>query len=274
MKSYNHASYDYVHITEILFDEISKIDLVMLGEPTQSPVTWYNKLEKKPAVVTNGGFFNMSTGKTVMSLVDEKITVSASEIPSGMAIIDDKLLQITSKTDAGRDYISAYPVLIENGKVANTEYAKEIDYAARRTVYAWNDSTLYVITVEKPGLAFAKLQELLLGMNVHSAVNLDGGGSTIKLLEGKKVTTQVYVRPVDNAIAIYLEDKQKETESTMCKKPDSQTPPTEMQLACDWAVEKGIFIGDGKGNYNWQSPITREQFATILYRIFNMEHMK
>ncbi len=42
----------------------------------------------------------------------------------------------------------------------------------------------------------------------------------------------------------------------------------------DWAVsstakarEKGVFKGDGDGNYRWQDPITREEMAVVLDRL-------
>lgn len=35
--------------------------------------------------------------------------------------------------------------------------------------------------------------------------------------------------------------------------------------ACEWAKANGIFNGDGKGNYDWQEPVTREQLAQVLY---------
>lgn len=38
------------------------------------------------------------------------------------------------------------------------------------------------------------------------------------------------------------------------------------KIAKEWAVAKGLFKGDGKGNYRWNEPITRQEFATVLYR--------
>ena len=35
---------------------------------------------------------------------------------------------------------------------------------------------------------------------------------------------------------------------------------------CQWAVDNGLFIGDGAGNYNWTDPMTREAMAVVLYR--------
>ncbi len=217
MKSYTHKSHSYVHITEIPFCEIAKVDVVPLAEPTQSPLAWYKALTVKPSVVTNGGFFHMADGSPVMNLVNEGNLLSQGSEPLGMAIRGDKSLTLSVRTGEERDYVAAYPVLIQEGRAVAITYAKEINYNARRTVYAWNDETLYVVTVDSPGMTFAKLQAVLLGMGVHSAVNLDGGGSTIKIVEGKKVTAQAYVRPVDNAVAIYLNGAKSEEEKPLKK---------------------------------------------------------
>ena len=42
-------------------------------------------------------------------------------------------------------------------------------------------------------------------------------------------------------------------------------PSAWAEEATRWAKEKGIFNGDGQGNYGWQTPITREAVAVILY---------
>lgn len=44
-------------------------------------------------------------------------------------------------------------------------------------------------------------------------------------------------------------------------------PSLYAQLACKWAQEKGLFYGDKNGNYGWQSAVTREQLAVILWRL-------
>ncbi|MEG2526284.1 MAG: N-acetylmuramoyl-L-alanine amidase [Oscillospiraceae bacterium] len=33
-----------------------------------------------------------------------------------------------------------------------------------------------------------------------------------------------------------------------------------------WAIDAGLFFGDGAGNYNWQEPMTREAQAAVLHR--------
>ena len=37
--------------------------------------------------------------------------------------------------------------------------------------------------------------------------------------------------------------------------------------ATRWAIEHGIFAGDGKGNFGWRQHVTREQLAVILKAI-------
>ena len=43
--------------------------------------------------------------------------------------------------------------------------------------------------------------------------------------------------------------------------------------ATEWAINKGIFRGDGKGNYYWKDNVTREQLAQVLYNINRMESL-
>lgn len=40
--------------------------------------------------------------------------------------------------------------------------------------------------------------------------------------------------------------------------------------AAYWAAHEGIFLGDGTGEMMWDKPITREQMATILYRVIKL----
>ncbi len=41
-------------------------------------------------------------------------------------------------------------------------------------------------------------------------------------------------------------------------------PSSWAKEAAEWAKAQGLFDGDGKGNYGWQKPVTREQLAVIL----------
>lgn len=43
-------------------------------------------------------------------------------------------------------------------------------------------------------------------------------------------------------------------------------PSAWAKAATEYCKSKGIFAGDGAGNFDWQKPITREQVAAVLYR--------
>lgn len=211
LNNYTHKTYNFVHISQIPFDEIKKIDIAMCKEPTQTVQAFYKDQTTKPDVVMNGGMFVMSTGKTIYSLKDEdkNVTVDYKNL-DGFGIIGDKTLAIGKINDNQqyRDFISAYPALIKDGKACDTSACKAIDYKARRSVVGWDKSNLYVITIESPGLKFDEMQKMMIGMGLTYAANLDGGGSTCKLVTGTKVTTQVYNRPVDNVFCVYLNKEQ------------------------------------------------------------------
>lgn len=207
MKNYIHKDYDFVHISEIPFEEIDKIDIAMCKQPTQTVQAYYVDQQTKPDVIMNGGMFIMKTGNTIFSLRDEGKNIAVDyNNTDGFGIIGNKQLEIGRINDgtAYRDFIAAYPVLIKDKKAANTASCSAIDYKTRRSLVGWNKTNFYIITIEKPGMKFSEMQKMLLDMGLEYAANLDGGGSTCKLVYGKKVTTQAYNRPVDNVICVYL----------------------------------------------------------------------
>lgn len=207
MINYTHKNYSYVHISEIPFAEIDKIDIAMCKQPTQTVQAYYANQHTKPDVIMNGGMFVMKTGNTIFSLRDEGKNISVDyNNTDGFGIIGNKQLEIGRINDgkAYRDFIAAYPVLIKDGKAVNTTSCSAINYKTRRSLVGWNKTNFYVITIEAPGMKFAEMQRMLIDMKLDYAANLDGGGSTCKLVRGKKVTTQAYNRPVDNVVCVYL----------------------------------------------------------------------
>ncbi len=207
MKTYTYPGYKNFNITEIPFDEIKKIDIAKCKEPTQTVQAFYSDAKTKPDVVMNGGMFIMATGNTIFSLRDEsKTLITDYKNKEGFGIIGEDELAV-GRIDDGqkyRDFISAYPTLIDDGMMCNTGKAKDIDYKTRRSIVAWGKDNFYLITIETPGMKFIDIQRILVQMGVVYAANLDGGGSTCKLVNGKKVTTQAYNRPVDNVVCVYL----------------------------------------------------------------------
>ena len=203
MKTYTHSTYSYVTIVEVPFSEIEKIDFALCNQPTETPDAYYKRQVLKPDIITNGGFFAMNNGNTVFGFTDEGQDISVDNY-YGIGISGKKTLSYSKKDSRFRDFVSAYPPLVINGKKANITYANELDYNARRTCIGWNSSTYFIITVDKPGLAFSKIQNIFILLGATFAINLDGGGSTRMLINGKRVTSESYARPVDNVMCVYL----------------------------------------------------------------------
>lgn len=208
MKSYKHSKYSYVTIVEIPKDEIQLIDMDLCAEPKQTLSKYYNACSVKPAVICNGGFFALSTGETCFNYTnDGKVVSSHKGTEDGMGIVNGQLTYGSTGKLPFTDFVSAYPTLIENGKRANITMAQDINYRARRTILAYNAVTIYIIAIETPGMNFYEMQNMLMEMNLDYAINLDGGGSTKILENGKSITSTLYNRAVDNVIAFYLKPK-------------------------------------------------------------------
>ena len=206
---HTHKKYLNVHITQILFSNIKKIDFALCNQPTETVDAYYKRQPIKPAVITNGGFFSTSNGNTCFGFKDEYVTTAYHSYP-GVAICGDKELKFTTLDlcPECRDFVVAYPPLIENGKPSKITYATELNYKARRTCIGWNDTTYFIVSVDSPGLVYKELQDIFMELGAKYAVNLDGGGSTRLLVEGERKTSQIYSRPVDNVMCVYTKENQ------------------------------------------------------------------
>lgn len=195
-----------ITIYKVPFAEIEKLDFAQCAQPTETLEHFYNRQEKKPKLLFNGGFFDMDNGKTVFSYVDEGeiINLDASFV-EGIGIKNNRPV-LDLYNPSYKDFISGYPVLMNDGIPVNTPIGSEINYKTRRTVMGYDEFNFYMLIIEKPGYNFRELQQLLSMFNIPNAINLDGGGSTRVLVDGVNKSAQTYSRPVDNVIAVYLKD--------------------------------------------------------------------
>ena len=76
-----------------------------------------------------------------------------------MGIVNGKLIYGTTGKLPFTDFVSAFPTLIENGKRSKITMAQEINYKARRTILAYNETIIYVIAIESPGMNFYEMQK-------------------------------------------------------------------------------------------------------------------
>lgn len=210
MKVYTHSSYNYVHIVEIPKSEIRKIDLAMGKQPKETLGDFYNRQTDKPDVLVNAGFFATSTGETVFNVVDDGIVYSTNpKYKWGIGITkehkDIKYGSIEYASNGFVDFVSGYPPLVDNGvSCAPWTFANEINYKALRTMIGYNDTTIFIVTVDKPGMTFNTMASLMISIGCKYAVNLDGGGSSRCMVNGKVINTPTENRKVDSMIAVYL----------------------------------------------------------------------
>lgn len=212
MKTYVHSAYKFVNVIEISKDEISCVDFVACKEPRETLGSFYNRQQKKPDILINGGFFSMANGTPVFNTIDEGVVRSNnSNYKIGIGVSYDAIneLKFGNLNDGTRwkDFLSAYPVLLNGtGPITKFDYANEIDYCATRSCIGYNDTTVFIVHVGKPGLRFAQLSDLLDKLGAKFAVNLDGGGSARVLIKGKVFGNPTENRQVDNVIAFYLKN--------------------------------------------------------------------
>lgn len=150
----------------------------------------------------------MSDGSTVFNYTDEGIIISSnSSYKEGFGTINGELKYGVIGQEKFEDFISGYPVLIKAGAAVPITIASEINYKARRTVLAYNKENIFIVAIESPGMNFSQMQSFLRTLKVDYAINLDGGGSTKVLHDGKCITKAFTNRPVDNVMAVYLKPK-------------------------------------------------------------------
>lgn len=154
----------------------------------------------------------MANGETIWAYEDEKKPIMDYGINYhiGIGIVDNKLTYGNWYDYDWTDFVTGYPILIENGnKTSNTIGWNDsgVKGIKRRTALGWNDKNIYIVQADGNGVSLTYLQDLFFKLNCKYATNLDGGGSTRMLKDGKRfVPTGAIVsnRMVDNVIAFYI----------------------------------------------------------------------
>lgn len=240
MKCYTHPSYSYVTVVEIPKTEIKKIDFATCNEPRETLSSYYNRQTEKPAVLSNGGFFNMSTGDPVMNNIDEGATKASNDTYIyGMGVLasdHSTLIQAKYTSYKFTDFLTGYPILLYNtgAPLTSWDYASEINYNAARTMLGYNDSTIFLVTVSRatpyttyPGMAFTAMSKLMYDLGCKYAINLDGGGSSRLMVNGEVKNTPSEDRAVDNVVAIYLNSTATTTTDTSITGTTTTTTTTD-----------------------------------------------
>lgn len=225
MKIYSPTGKSYVHIIEIPRNEINEISVEQCAQPRETLKSFYNRQANKPDVLINGGLFGMKNGISCFGLiVDGKIVANDGKRIFGIGVVGNSDVYF-GKIDEKKwkSWISGYPVLIENGKKTTIADALELDYKARRSIWGISLKSIYLVTVDFPGMNFKDMQDLMLDIGCSEAINLDGGGSTRCLVDGDTITNGLENRAVDNVICVYLKAASASNPTTTKKEPAETT---------------------------------------------------
>lgn len=156
---------------------------------------------------TNAGFFNTDTDCCIGNII---INGSTVELPataranfglSSNSFIVGYLTKPTLLSLNLSSLISGAGWIVRRGKSYVNESAKEEDInedfvtlkAPRTVITTHSNGSLYLVQVdgveaEKKGLDLYEMAEIVIGMGMSQAVNLDGGGSSVSVYEGEVIS--------------------------------------------------------------------------------------
>lgn len=256
----------YTQLDIVPHSSIEAVAFEKCADPKETLGSYYSNKEKKPQIIINGGLFNMSTGHNVMSFVCDGKEQNYQNGFAGMGVIGSdpaKLVYGTDKARKWKYFMTAYPMLVINGK-ANTVYgnASNLNYLTLRSaVGVREDGTLLILTVDKPGMTFAEMAKIFVEYDAQYAMNLDGGGSVRKMHENKVVNAPIENRPVDNVFCVYLK------EDPLAKLADQNEIANWARPYVEKMVVSGIMQGDANGKFRPKAAVTREELAAVIARV-------
>lgn len=258
----------YTQLDIVPHSSIEAVAFEKCADPKETLGSYYSNKEKKPQIIINGGLFNMSTGHNVMSFVCDGKEQNYQNGFTGMGVISSdpaKLVYGTDKARKWKYFMTAYPMLVINGK-ANIVYgnASNLNYLTLRSaVGVREDGTLLILTVDKPGMKFAEMAKIFVEYDAQYAMNLDGGGSVRKMHENKVVNAPIENRPVDNVFCVYLK------EDPLAKLADQNEIASWARPYVEQMVVSGIMQGDANGKFRPKAAVTREELAAVIARVLD-----
>lgn len=258
----------YTQLDIVPHSSIEAVAFEKCADPKETLGSYYSNKEKKPQIIINGGLFNMSTGHNVMSFVCDGKEQNYQNGFTGMGVLGGdpaKLVYGTDKARKWKYFMTAYPMLVINGK-ANTVYgnASSLNYLTLRSaVGVREDGTLLILTVDKPGMKFAEMAKIFVEYDAQYAMNLDGGGSVRKMHENKIMNTPIENRPVDNVFCVYLK------EDPLAKLADQNEIASWARPYVEQMVLSGVMQGDANGKFRPKAAVTREELAAVIARVLD-----
>lgn len=204
----------YITVVTIPKTQIKKLDIAMGVEPVEQMEKAYLRLDK-PDFMINGGFFDMSNGKTASNLIDEGVTKGKTCSNFGL-IVDSNGIRFGDIAEVEADFIGGTPALIKNGKIdIDQSYGDAFNNCRHpRSAIGDNKDSFFLVTIDGrtngPGMTLLELAKFMLhDLGCVSAINLDGGGSTRLLHKGDAINSPTENRKVDNFVCVWTKEEPK-----------------------------------------------------------------
>lgn len=237
---------DCLQVTEIPYDAIKEVGFAKCNDPVESVKSWYNRQEDKPQIVTNGGLYTLATGSNIMSFIDEGVEQNYQNNFEGIGVKYDNTTLLVAGVDKDggwKDFMSAYPVLVENGKVRESfGNAADLNYGklARQAIGVKKNGDVIIITADKKsgdatsasiastGMQFEELANLFVEYGADYAINLDGGGSVYKMEFGEVANKPTETRAIDNVFYVKLKDVDDDSKNPVIEGSEAEEPVVDL----------------------------------------------
>jgi len=202
----------YITVVRLDKDKYT-FDFASCAEPKETLGAFYNRQEKKPDFLINGGFFRLADGKPVYNFRDENTDLSTHSFwQGGFGINGLGEMVYGLASYRFRDFLSGYPVLAAEGKNVRGGYAREIDGAHPRSALGLAAGHYFIVAADgrgpgRPGMTLDGLADFMISLGCTYAINLDGGGSTRLLRGGEVLNRPTEDRAVDNVVCAYRREE-------------------------------------------------------------------
>lgn len=188
----------WIHPIIIPKDKIKSIEFVETREPVKITAKKFSEVD----YIINGGFFCTYKEPQFWYIYNGIIRKEYHNHKYGMRIANGKELNYGVCT-GWDNFISGHPVLLDNHQFCDYSYAVECDGWKQRMAIGYKDNgDIVILAVDNPGLTLRGLRQVMSHLGCHSAINLDGGGSTSLYSKGKCLNKQTDQRSVNNVVMI------------------------------------------------------------------------
>ena len=236
-------------------DEIRKVDIVYLNGLTMGE--WYNKQSDKPDILINASLWD-AEGDPIGTIWENGRMIRDEGNGFGFGIAENGDWGFAAPWDIKWvDYLTGYPALIQNAKPRPDTVDNYVQNSKnKRSVIATAGDRLYFITAKN--MTISQLRTSLVNFGIYHAINLDGGGSSRLMVNGKAINSPTDNRRCPNAIAVWLKKDNTSDQTQGVSDKNHWAKP-----CLDSLVKKGIITDPSQWN-NFDASVSTLTVGQLL----------